>query len=84
MLPSPYIKLLKRPNRDVVSIFRSAAAWHRRLGPLDATAAALVRGQPSMPKPCLALRPSRHPTHASWDRNEAAKTTLGTKFATWT
>ena len=67
-----------------MSIFRSAAAWHRRLCPLDATAAALVRGQLSMPKPCLALRPSLHPIHASWERNEAAKTTLGPKFATWT
>ena len=80
----PYIKLLKRPNRDVMSIFRSAAAWHRRLGPLDATAAALVGGQLTMPKPRLALRPSRRPNHASWERNEAAKIALGPKFATWT
>ena len=82
-LPS-YIKLLKRPARDVMSVFRSADAWHRRLGPLDATAAAIVEGRLSMPKPRFALRPSRRPNHASWERNEAAKIALGPKFATWT
>jgi hypothetical protein len=80
----PYIKLLKRPSRDVMSVFRAADAWHRRLGPLDATAAAVVGGQLTMPKPRLALRPSRRPNHASWERNEAAKIALGPKFATWT
>jgi hypothetical protein len=64
-------------------VFRSADAWHRRLGPLDATAAAIVEGQLSMPKPRFALRPSRRPNHASWERNEAAKIALGPKFATW-
>ena len=80
----PYIRLLKRPSRDVMSVFRAAEAWHRRLGPLDATAAAVVGGQLTMPKPRLALRPSRRPNHASWERNEAAKIALGPKFATWT
>jgi hypothetical protein len=37
-----------------------------------------------MPKPRLALHPSRRPNHASWERNEAAKIALGPKFATWT
>jgi hypothetical protein len=36
-----------------------------------------------MPKPRLALRPSRRPNHASWERNEAAKIALGPKFTTW-
>ena len=80
----PYIKLAKRPTRDVMSVYRSAAAWHSRLGPLDATAAAVVGGQLTMPKPRLTFRASSRPNHASWERNEAAKIALGPKFATWT
>ena len=82
-LPS-YIKLKKLPTRDVMSVFMSADAWHRRLGPLDATAAMVVGGQLQMPKPRLVLRPSARPNHSSWERNEAAKIALGPKFATWT
>ena len=81
---SPYIRLLKKPQRDVMSIYKAAAAWHRRLGPLDATATAVVGGQLTMPKPRLAFQHSRRPNHASWERNEAAKIALGPKFATWT
>ncbi len=80
----PYIRLRKRPTRDLTSVYRSAAAWHRRLGPLDATAAMVVEGRLHMPKDRLTLRPSRRPNHASWERNEAAKLALGPKFATWT
>jgi hypothetical protein len=79
----PYIQLRKRPKRDLASVFRSAAAWHRRLGPLDATAAMVVEGRLQMPKDRLTLRPSRRPNHASWERNEAAKLALGPTFATW-
>ena len=79
-----YIKLAKRPTRDVMSVFRAAGAWHKRLGPLDATAAAVVGGQLTMPKPRLTFCASRRPNHASWERNEAAKIAIGPKFATWT
>ena len=81
-LPS-YIKLLKRPARDIMSVYNASAAWHKRLGPLDATAATVINGV-TMPKPRFPLRPSRRPNHASWERNEAAKIALGPKFATWT
>ena len=70
-LPS-YIKLKKKPTRDVMSVFRAASAWHRRLGPLDATAATIIGGQLHMPKPHFTFRPSIRPNHASWERNEAA------------
>ena len=70
-LPS-YIKLKKKPTRDVMSVFRAASAWHRRLGPLDATAATIIGGQLHMPKPRFTFRPSIRPNHASWERNEAA------------
>ena len=79
----PYFKLSKLPKRDLMSVYNSSAAWHRRLGPLDATAAAVVEGRLHMPKPRLTLRPSRRPNHASWERNEAAKIALGPKFAVW-
>ena len=82
-LPS-YIKLTKIPSRDVMSIYRSAHMWHKRLGPLDATCTAIVEGRLHMSKPRLTLRPSRRSNHASWERNEAAKIALGPKFATWT
>jgi hypothetical protein len=39
-MPS-YIKLAKVPTRGLMSVYRSVAAWHRRLGPLDATTAAI-------------------------------------------
>jgi hypothetical protein len=76
----PYFKLTKLPKRDLMSVYISSAAWHRRLGPLDATAAAVVEGRLHMPKPRLTLRPSRRPNHASWERNAAAKIALGPKF----
>jgi hypothetical protein len=79
----PYFKLPKLPKRDLMSVYNSSAAWHRRLGPLDATAAAVIEGRLHMPKPRLTLRPSRRPNHASWERNEAAKIALGPKFAVW-
>ncbi len=66
-----------------MSVFRAADAWHRRLGPLDATAAMVVGGQLQMPKPRFAFRPSARPNHPSWEHDEAAKTALGPKFATW-
>jgi hypothetical protein len=66
-----------------MSVFRAADAWHRRLGPLDATTATVVGGQLQMPKPRFTFRPSVRPNHASWERNEAAKLALGPKFATW-
>ncbi len=78
----PYIQLRKRPTRDLTSVYHSAAAWHRRLGPLDATAAMVVEDSLHMPKDRLTLHPSRRPNHASWERNEAAKLILGPKFAT--
>ncbi len=58
------------------AVYRSAAAWHRRLGRLDATAAVVVEGRLHMPKDRFTLRPSRRPNHASWERNEAAKLAL--------
>ena len=79
----PYIKLSKRPDRDVMSVYNASAVWHKRLGPLDATAATVISGT-TMPKSRFPLRPSRRPNHASWERNEAAKIALGPKFATWT
>ena len=79
-----YIRLRKTPSRDLMSVFRAAPEWHKRLGPLDAVTAAIVEGRLCMPKPRLPLRPSRRPNHASWERNEAAKIALGPKFATWT
>ncbi len=79
----PYFKLPKLPKRDLMSVYNSSAAWHWRLGPLDATAAAVIEGRLHMPKPRLTLRPSRRPNHASWERNEAAKIALGPKFAVW-
>ena len=81
-MPS-YFKLKKLPQRDLMSVYNSAAAWHKRLGPLDSTAATVVEGRLHMPKPRLTLRPSRRPNHASWERNEAAKIALGPKFAVW-
>ncbi len=60
-----YIRLQKRPTHDVTSVYCSAAAWHRRLGPLNATAAMVVEGHLHMPKDRLALCPSRRPNHAS-------------------
>ena len=78
-----YIKLKKVPTRDVMSVYRSLAKWHLRLGPLDATAAMVAGGQLNMPKPRLTFRHSARPNHASWERNEAAKIALGPKFATW-
>ena len=81
-MPS-YFKLNKLPQRDIMSVYNASAAWHRRLGPLDATAATVVEGRFHMPKPRLTLRPSRRPNHSSWERNEAAKIALGPKFATW-
>ena len=56
----PYIKLLKRPTRDVMSVYNASAAWHKRLGPLDATASTVISGRhyaqspfcpPSLPAP---------------------------------
>jgi hypothetical protein len=79
----PYIKLRKRPKRDLTSVYRSAAAWHRRLGPLDATATMVVEGRLHMPKDRLILRPFRRLNHASWEHYEAVKLALGPKFATW-
>jgi hypothetical protein len=79
-----YIRLKKKQTRDVMSVFMAAGEWHRRLGPLDAVAATVVEGRMVMPKPRLPLLHSRRPNHARWERNEAAKTALGTKFATWT
>jgi hypothetical protein len=79
----PYFKLPKLPKRDLMSVYTSSAAWHRRLGRLDASAAAVIEGRFHMPKPRLTLRPSRRPNHASWQRNEAAKIALGPKFAVW-
>ena len=79
----PYIQLKKKPARDIMSVFLAAPAWHRRLGPLDATTAAIIAGKLQMPKPRLPLRPSIRPNHASWERNETAKLALGPKFATW-
>ena len=67
-----------------MSVFRAAKAWHRRLGPLDANAAAVVGGQLTMPKTHLTFCASRKPNHARSERNEAAKIALGPKFATWT
>ena len=66
-----------------MSVYNSRAAWHKRLGPLDATADTVISGV-TMPKARFPLRPSRRPNHASWERNEAAKIALGPKFATWT
>jgi hypothetical protein len=60
-----------------ISVYRASAAWHRRLGPLDATAAAIAEGRLDMPKPRLTLRPSRRLDHASWERNELPKSPLG-------
>jgi hypothetical protein len=79
-----YIKLLKKPTRDLMSVFTAAPEWHKRLGPLDTVTAAIVEGRLCMPKPRLPLLQSRKPNHASWERNEAAKIALGPKFATWT
>jgi hypothetical protein len=79
----PYFKLTKRPARDIMSVYNAAPAWHRRLGPLDATTATIVSGKLQMPKPRFAFRPSARKNHASWEQNEAAKIALGPKFATW-
>jgi hypothetical protein len=79
----PYFESPKLPKRDLMSVYNSSAAWHRRLGPLDSTAAAIVEGRLHMPKPRLTLRPSRRSKHANWERNEAAKVALGPKFAVW-
>jgi hypothetical protein len=79
-----YIRLTKKPTRDVMSVFMAAKEWHRRLGPLDAVAASVVEGRMVMPKPRLPLLQSRHPNHSGWERTEAAKIALGPKFATWT
>ncbi len=79
-----YIRLKKKPARDVMLVFMSAGEWHRRLGPLDAVAAMVVKGRMVMPKPRIPLRHSCRPNHSSWERNEAAKIALGPKFATWT
>ena len=78
-----YVRLKKTPARDVMSVYSARAEWHRRLGPLDTVAAAVVEGRMVMPKPRLPLRHSRRPNHASWERNEAAKIALGPKFAVW-
>ena len=79
-----FIRLKKQPARDVMSVFRAAPEWHRRLGPLDAVTRSVVEGRLIMPKPRFPLRPSRRSNHPSWERNEAAKLALGPKFATWT
>jgi hypothetical protein len=69
---TPYIRLRKRPTRDLTSVYRSAAAWHWRLGPLDATAwssravstcprtasPCAPRGAPTMPAGSATRRPS--------------------------
>jgi hypothetical protein len=54
----PYFRLPKLPKRDLMSVYNSSSAWHRRLGPLDAIAAAVIEGRLHMPKPRLTLRPS--------------------------
>ena len=79
-----YIKLLKKPTHDLMSVFTAAPEWHKRLGPLDTVTAAIVEGRLCMPKPRVSLLQSSKPNHASWERNEAAKIALGLKFATWT
>jgi hypothetical protein len=77
----PYFEIKKLPQRDLMSVYNSSAAWRCRLCPLDATLPPISRAA-SMPKSRLTLRPSRRPKHASWERNEAAKIALGPKFAT--
>ena len=67
-----------------MSVHRAAYIWHSCLSPLDATTAAVISGQFTMQKSLFALRPSRQPNHASWERNEAAKIALWAKFAIWT
>jgi hypothetical protein len=62
-----YIRLKKKPTRDVMSVFMAAKKWHSGLGPLDAVAATVVEGRMVMPKPRLPLRHSRRPNHSSWD-----------------
>ena len=44
-----YVRLKKTPARDVMSVYTARAEWHRRLGPLDAVAAAVVGGRMVMP-----------------------------------
>ena len=78
-----YIRLKKQPARDVMPVYMAKNEWQRRLGPLDAVAAAVVEGRMVMPEPRLPLRHSRRPNHASWEHNEAAKIALGPKFADW-
>lgn len=79
----PCTGLPQLPSARVTDVVERADVWETRLGPLDGTSQAIVRGLFMYPRRSWAYAPSWLRNHPSWEEDEQAKAALGPTIATW-
>ena len=71
------------PTNGVGTVVEAEEAWHRRLGSVDGTTAAIIAGRLVIPRDGWPTRGSVRDNHKSWEENAPAKAALGLKIANY-
>jgi hypothetical protein len=80
-LPRDAAGAVEYPQHGAAYVVEAEEAWHRLLGPLDRTTAAVVGGRLTIPRDAWPEEPSHLPNQASWENDPDAQAALGPEIA---